>query len=53
MVTTITTHENHQRFAEIINQFIWARQQRLKGNVQKALEQEALDTRLSAEGDWW
>lgn len=42
MVNTITTHENHQRFAKIINQFIWARQQRLKGNVQKALEQEAL-----------
>jgi len=42
VVNTITTQANHHRFAHIINQFVWARQQRLKGNIQAAMDQEIL-----------
>lgn len=41
-MTTITTQANHHRFAEIVNQFTWARQQRLKGCIQAAMDQEIL-----------
>lgn len=37
---TVTTHENHQRFANIINLLICGRANRLNGNILMAQDQE-------------